>query len=613
MAIQRNNIRQDIVYSSSFQPIFSSDTHQPFPGTASTSAGSSGTDSPFKKTVEGINTALLNALTEKALYADVQEWSAEAVQALSTIVDPLTGQLNTTSYKFIVDGISRLSNAKEEYDKALQHLVDEDAIDEIAVGPANQVYVQTADGNITSKLIGDVDYSKERILTNGEIARYRKELPMFSFRNDMITAMSNGTNMQSITKYIRETLQGLGNNEVQQQFALSQEDAQALMQGIQGLQNIQLPSNNGSLQGLTLPQIYKVSQLSQTQIEQANNVLNWIASSLVKPNMYCILQDRANKLNTDINTLLLSLVNSRLSSKSSFSIDEGKNGSGSGSSDSSPKLHEAVQWLHGYGQRERVVFQKGNVNALSVSANVMPITHSGRNIGRTTLDYVTTSDFAGMFNMEQASMADQFIPYTNLQNVVVNGDSLYKMDLPYTYDQNGRVKPNLAFLEKIEEAEQMVKDQGAQNDPQKINAIYQQLGLPIKYMGNTMELTNNYMTFGVLDGYTEKRNLGDDFDIAAVEDMIKYIKDDFSIQEFIATINRGRSEKDRIKYEDGPFWNRTKGIVQSCVFIPIRTNFFNANAGNNNPIGADTATMIIEPKQQQNDRLNNFRSGGMTL
>ena len=61
-----------------------------------------------------------------------------------------------------------------------------------------------------------------------------------------------------------------------------------------------------------------------------------------------------------------------------------------------------------------------------------------------------------MLNLGQVTIANQLIPVANLSDVIVDGNNLYKMELPYDeleYSINKIYKPDLDLFARIQEAE----------------------------------------------------------------------------------------------------------------------------------------------------------------
>ena len=73
-------------------------------------------------------------------------------------------------------------------------------------------------------------------------------------------------------------------------------------------------------------------------------------------------------------------------------------------------------------------------------------------------------------------------------------------------------------------------------------------------------------------------------------------------------VNTGLSDSEKKEFNDG--WFNSDTMYQTTVFIPVRNNYFNANSGNSNLPTTNEAFNIIEPAQQQRDRLANSRLTG---
>jgi hypothetical protein len=85
----------------------------------------------------------------------------------------------------------------------------------------------------------------------------------------------------------------------------------------------------------------------------------------------------------------------------------------------------------GYTDRMPVTLQKGTNYAMTINAQVLPITDVNKKLlGVTTLDKVASSTFGGALDMNNVTMGSQLIDPHAMQNVQIDSTNLYIMNLP---------------------------------------------------------------------------------------------------------------------------------------------------------------------------------------
>lgn len=571
--------------------------------------------------MEGLDELRNKLLIEHGLNNEVAEFLQNMEEAIENSYDPITGQPNMLYYKTQILGLNELRNNKEEYDKAYEQAKQKGALDEIALSSSGGVYILDQTNNSVEEVSLDSieDLHSTHLLSNGELAWLRSHHPGTTNNHLMTTALANSVSMDDVTKSIQQAIQGLGNDKVSID-GMTQREQQNLKAGIEYLQTLSPAQQSQSLRGMSLDGIYRLNHSTETQKQQANFALAWIESAGLQPKMQVLLKAKAMKMGVGVHDLLATFINSKLKNEQQFNIEsfnDGKSGNGTskaGSKDTSDNIPAAVQWLSGYGDRESIVFQKGTQDALAVSANVLGITSKGYNIGFTKLSNIASSDFGGMLNWESVTMADEVIPSVNLNNVVVNGEALFKMDLPIDREAyaKGIIKPDFKWLDKIEEAENKIDADGVRGNAEKENQIYKDLQIPVKYKDGTKVLTAQYRTFGVMNAYSHRDIFGKNNAIDS--DFVDKVDDDFTLEQIEEAINEGVDAKSKKKLpSDGLFsWGKSgPAVFASCVFIPVRKNYFNANEGNKNDPTANAAATILHPQQEQNQRLESYNIGEM--
>ena len=279
------------------------------------------------------------------------------------------------------------------------------------------------------------------------------------------------------------------------------------------------------------------------------------------------------------------------------------------------KLSPVQMMQVGYTDHMPVTLQKGTTYATTVNAQVLPITDINKKLlGITTLDKVAESTFGGALDMNNVTMGRQLIDPQALQNVQIDSTNLYVMNLPIDKSvQDGTIRPDLAWMTKIEEIDKVIRNQGI-TDIKQINAIYEEAGLPVLMNDNGQLNTRDYCKFGVLNGHA----LNSAFkDLDLLDNAMLEIDDEDQINNIMSILNKGRGEKDRIDFDskswaDSIFGTDHDSIYEGTIYIPVRTNAFTGMIGGGQY--PDTATAAeVEALVQQKERTRGYVDPGLLI
>ena len=291
----------------------------------------------------------------------------------------------------------------------------------------------------------------------------------------------------------------------------------------------------------------------------------------------------------------------------------GKGSGSSGSSDDVFNLTPVQMMQIGYTDHMPVTLQKGTKYATQVNAQVLPITDINKtSLGITTLDKVAESTFSGALDMNNVTMGSQLIDPQALQNVQVDATNLYVMNLPIDKNSpDGTIKPDLAWMKKIEAIDQVIRDQNIK-DINQINKLYTDAGLPVLMNEDGSLNMQDYCKFGVLNGHA----LNSAFkDIDLLDDTMLEIEDEDQINNILSILNKGRSEKDRIDFDseswiDSIFGTDHDSIFEGTIYIPVRTNAFTGMIGGGNYPDTEQAE-YVESLIQQKARTRGYIDPGL--
>ena len=267
----------------------------------------------------------------------------------------------------------------------------------------------------------------------------------------------------------------------------------------------------------------------------------------------------------------------------------------------------------GYTDHKPIILQNGTKYATRVNAQVLPITDVNKKLlGVTTLDQVAESTFGSALDMDNVTMGTQLIDPHALQNVQIDATNLYVMNLPIDKNSpDGTIKPDLAWMKKIETIDQTIRDQNI-TDINQINQLYVEAGLPVLMNEDGSLNIQDYCKFGVLNGHA----LNSAFkDIDLLDNTVVEIEDEDQINNILSILNKGRSEKDKLDFDskswmDSIFGTDHDAIFEGTIYIPIRTNAFTGMIGGGEYPDTEQAK-YIETLIQQKERTRGYIDPGL--
>jgi hypothetical protein len=204
-------------------------------------------------------------------------------------------------------------------------------------------------------------------------------------------------------------------------------------------------------------------------------------------------------------------------------------------------------------------------------------------------------------------MGGKTIPFEGRRNIAVDGSKIYSMYLPIDQDEfiKGHIVPDIALIDKVNAINKQIKEKQITN-PQEINQMYEDAGLPVYLNHDGTVVPSNYRRFGVLNGTALDNAFGKDF---MGSDYLKEIDDEDIINGAIAIMNEGRSKEDKVEYDAKSFFNfggllgDYDVVYQGTIFIPMSNDVFLGIAGSGKTITSTDANQL-EALQQQHARVS---------
>lgn len=543
-------------------------------------------------------------------------------------MDPLGLSSSSNIASRYISLINKIKVAKfnrEEYNNAFNQLKGNGGLNELAVTSEGMLIGTNKDGDFKYFSPDDVNSNEHSkagysLLTNSNLLFMRANSTDAAFNHQLTTQAQNGIGMEVITENINKIIQGLGSSKESEEGFVKMGSKGQIKEGLKYLQKVAKEVGDDSInQNMSVADYYQAGYLTEDQAQQAEIALQYIFRAL-PANAQALLKVKGGS-SKGAEALVRSLVTSKTSTDVQFKATPKKMTKSSSSSDSDGgdvdglKLSPVQMMQVGYTDHMPVTLQKGTKYAMTVNAQVLPITDVNKKLlGVTTLDKVAESTFGGALDMNNVTMGSQLIDPQALQNVQIDSTNLYVMNLPIDKSStDGTIRPDLSWMTKIEAIDQQIRQQGI-TDVQQINALYKEAGLPVLMDDNGQLNTRDYCKFGVLNGHA----LNSAFkDLDLLDNTMLEIDDEDQINNIMSILNKGRGEKDRIDFDskswaDSIFGTDHDSIYEGTIYIPVRTNAFTGMIGGGQY--PDTATAAeVEALVQQKERTRGYVDPGLLI
>ena len=547
---------------------------------------------------------------------------------LQDTMDPLGLSSSSDIASRYISLINKIKVAKfnrEEYNNAFNQLKGNGGLNEYAVTSEGYLIGANKEGDFQMFTPDEVNAGEPRLqgyslLTNSNLLYLRANSTDAAFNHQLTTFAQGGIGMEVITEQINKIIQSLGSSKEEEEGFVQMGSKGQIKQGIKFLQKAAREVGDDNInENMSVADYYQAGYLTEDQAEQAQLALQYIWSAL-PTNAKSLLQVKggsAKGAEAIVKSLLYSKTSSDVQFKAAPKKMSSSSTSSSGATDDMDKLKlTPVQMMQvGYTDHQQVTLQKGTKYATVVNAQVLPITDVNKKLlGVTTLDRVAESTFGGALDMNNVTMGSQLIDPQALQNVQIDSTNLYVMNLPIDKNSpDGTIKPDLAWMTKIEEIDQIIRDQNI-TDIAQINKLYTDAGLPVLMDNNGQLNLRDYCKFGVLNGHA----LNSAFkDLDLLDNTVLEIDDEDQINNVLSILNKGRNEKDRIDFDskswaDSIFGTDHDSLFEGTIYIPIRTNAFAGMIGG----GEYPTTSVAEEVEaliQQKERTRGYVDPGLLM
>lgn len=505
---------------------------------------------------------------------------------------------------------------RKQYDNAFNIVSSNGGINELAINEKGQLICVNKDGDFKylkpEQLAQTSDYQP---VTNSELLRLRAYNPELAGDNRILGVVANGIGIDSVIKYIKDSISNLGTTDTSQQGYISTQQGQ-IITGIQTLTNaIQTASQNGIKFDGTTQDLYQYKIINKTQKEQADAALKYIYTTLPE-NAKTLLKTRTDSgTDQDAQKLIATIISSQIDYTNQYDIElkAGKTAQKASKDTSGTKdaTEQETSFLSNIqqsigGSTQGMTIDTGTGIQMTVEGSYYP------QVTKPNGDAITDTSMSQMLadshlmslikNNKSITYGDQKITPEQLKNITYNNTGVLRANLPIKSD--GTV--NLDLLVQYQQAE---AEMNATNDPQKRGEILKKYGLSDLLKSNGTPDEKKFGAFIVAEGYTTERNG------IKKSDFVKYIKDpsDEQIDLIKRSLTTGTGkDKQTPEIDTFSYFNPldyifgVDDIFKAAVYIPISSNQLTAITGANQHIDYDEA-MNLEQKYQSFEKNINQR------
>ena len=505
---------------------------------------------------------------------------------------------------------------RKQYDEAFNIVSSNGGINELAINEKGQLICVNKDGDFKylkpEQLAQTTDYQP---VTNSELLRLRAYNPELAGDNRILGVVANGIGIDSVIKYIKDSISNLGTTDTSQQGYISTQQGQ-IITGIQTLTNaIQTASQNGIKFDGTTQDLYQYKIINKTQKEQADAALKYIYTTLPE-NAKTLLKTRTDSgTDQDAQKLIATIISSQIDYTNQYDIElkAGKTAQKASKDTSGTKdaTEQETSFLSNIqqsigGSTQGMTIDTGTGIQMTVEGSYYP------QVTKPNGDAITDTSMSQMLadshlmslikNNKSITYGDQKITPEQLKNITYNNTGVLRANLPIKSD--GTV--NLDLLVQYQKAE---VEMNATNDPQKRGEILKKYGLSDLLKSNGTPDEKKFGAFIVAEGYTTERNG------IKKSDFVKYIMDpsDEQIDLIKRSLTTGTGkDKQTPEIDTFSYFNPldyifgVDDIFKAAVYIPISSNQLTAITGANQHIDYDEA-MNLEQKYQSFEKNINQR------
>lgn len=453
----------------SFQPggiVYVPTVNNNYSGGASNIGASSTNNSGESGKIPAFTKEIMDLVKENGLDSDVQVFLNQVGRVLNLAADPTGENITMREFLKVRQLASSVASNYELYKKAYDSLNAENAWGEVATDKTGNFYVQNRETGkvelISKEELKEADPETIVLLRNEDLLNLRRLDPSLAYNSGILDSIGAAVGTKSIVEYVTNVIKEFQTTEIS---GYSQKQASKIASGLEHI----ISGDIGNFRGV-IDQgpdgVFKISQkstIADTNIEAALSYL-WNALPTTYQNA---LDAKSVAEGYTKEALLLQMLIANTGRKITADYDKsatedlysrsGKGGNGSETLTQGTLPDDVAR-----GSLTETTFvinpaaERAEDRALmSVRGwNAGPLTDKDKNpIGEATLETIRQNGYATRgANWSQASFGAQHITSQDLKTIVHDGyEQLVRVALPYIYDENGTIVPDLELIVKYNE------------------------------------------------------------------------------------------------------------------------------------------------------------------
>lgn len=563
-------------------------------GVATTTPDAS-TDDKTKKD-KLFSDTIINSLKSNALTSDM-EFFLEHSSAFSNSI--LSGMISAGSIeqqtKELLLYATRMENENKAFTEAKKSINTKNAENEIAISAEGYVFVYS-NGVIKPKAYTKIT-SKDKILTNAQLANYRANDKRFAFNSGITTTLEGATSFKEIRGIIDNTVDKLGQTGTDEDNYYGTKNgggkeflAGLATMGITQRELAQIPADKlieVKLKGMSNAQ--QISHAFKSVMEQLN------------PQQRVLLSLRAKQLGLkDADAVVLEYLNAKAKSTVSASMDiinlkDGTKGSNRTSSETESsnkmKLTPGAQLAMELGPKEIFTLNKGTrAQVQAVATRGLLLTdQDGTGLGIK----INESPLLNNLKTESMTMGGEKITREGLNRVYLKDPKVAAVNLPIDLakSRQGIITPDFELASKVQEVMKQVNAKGIK-DPTTINKMLQQAKLPAMYIGmdsegNPVINSTNYARFAVLDAIADIKAFADGVDLNG-NDLVRHSTKQ---EKEILQENMKKYDND-LEISTSFFGFGSDPVYTGSLYIPLSNDILGSYIGSGEDLTIDQARKL---------------------
>ena len=439
--------------------------------TVKTTTASSEDSSKKNKTID----KLFDLVKEKGLDSDVTKFLNAVDIKLQMGLDPNGDNLTQRDLVQLARMASSVTTNYERYNTAVKNLTEQNAEADLAIDDRGRIYCMNTDsGKVEALTLDTIKEQEGKIapLTNAELLNLRRSRPDLAYNTKIIDDINNAVGIDTITKYLQETISKFKPSTVEGYSAKQQDAIQSGLQDLIGgeFDIKQLLVTEGGPNG-----VYKIKNtdtLAQQNIYAALNYLMGTLPNKMKRKLEAISFAEGYDPKTMMATMLAANTERSISADWEGQIDkDGKLSKKSTADSDDPTQYKddslAARFTRGDLQQTRayispIAEMAGDTALMSFDAwnGYRPVTDDLKAIENTNV-YDAFNYITQLKACDQSSITfgNQRISRNDLHGMILDENkNVMRMALPYRYDSDGAMVPDFDLLKKYNKINRLVQE-----------------------------------------------------------------------------------------------------------------------------------------------------------